>query len=76
VPGDESQDGDGRIYTVTGIAEDQVVVDGNHPLAGERVWFRCRVTGVREATEEELRHGHAHGEHAPEDEADAGSDGR
>jgi FKBP-type peptidyl-prolyl cis-trans isomerase SlyD len=76
VPGDESQDGDGRIYTVTGIAEDQVVIDGNHPLAGERVWFRCRVTGVRAATDEELRHGHAHGEHAPEDEAPAGDDRR
>ena len=69
VPGDESREGDGHIYTVTGIAEDQVVVDGNHPFAGERVWFRCRVTDVRAATEEELRHGHAHGEHAPEDEA-------
>ena len=68
VPGDEPQESDGRIYTVTGIAEDQVVVDGNHPFAGERVWFRCRVTGVRAATDEELRHGHAHGEHAPEDE--------
>ena len=68
VPGDESQEGDGRIYTVTGIADDQVVVDGNHPLAGERVWFRCKVTDVRPATGDELRHGHAHGEHAPEDE--------
>lgn len=72
VPGEESPDGDGRIYTVTGIADEQVVVDGNHPLAGERVWFRCRVEGVRPATEDELRHGHAHGEHAPEDDARAG----
>jgi FKBP-type peptidyl-prolyl cis-trans isomerase SlyD len=76
VPGDESQESDGRIYTVTGIAEDQVVVDGNHPFAGERVWFRCRVTDVRAATEEELRHGHAHGEHAPEDEAPVEDDRR
>jgi FKBP-type peptidyl-prolyl cis-trans isomerase SlyD len=68
VPGDEGDEGDGRIYTVTGIAEDQVVVDGNHPFAGERVWFRCTVTGVRQATDDELRHGHAHGEHAPEDD--------
>jgi FKBP-type peptidyl-prolyl cis-trans isomerase SlyD len=59
-----------RIYTVTGIAEDQVVVDGNHPLAGERVWFRCTVKEVRPASEEELRHGHAHGEHAPEAQDD------
>jgi len=67
VPGEGAED-DGRIYTVTGIAEDQVVVDANHPFAGERVWFRCTVTGVRPATDDELRHGHAHGEHAPEDE--------
>lgn len=68
VPGDEASGDDARIYTVTGIADEQVVVDGNHPLAGERVWFRCTVREVREATEEELRHGHAHGEHAPEGE--------
>ena len=68
VPGDEASGDAARIYTVTGIADEQVVVDGNHPLAGERVWFRCTVREVREATEEELRHGHAHGEHAPEGE--------
>jgi len=38
------------------------VVDGNHPLAGERLWFRCKVSGVRAATAEELRHGHVHGD--------------
>lgn len=63
VPGDESG-ADARIYTVTGIADDQVVVDGNHPLAGERLWFKCVVRAIRPATEEELRHGHAHGEPA------------
>jgi FKBP-type peptidyl-prolyl cis-trans isomerase SlyD len=57
-----------RIYTVTDIAEDKVVVDANHPLAGERILFRCSVTDVRPASDEELRHGHAHGEHAPEEE--------
>ncbi|MBK7660512.1 MAG: peptidylprolyl isomerase [Betaproteobacteria bacterium] len=76
VPGDETQEGDGRIYTVTGIADEQVVVDGNHPLAGERLWFRCRVTDVRPATADEIRHGHAHGEHAPEDEAQDVDDDR
>ena len=65
VPG-EAPSEDLRVYTVTGIADDKVVVDGNHPLAGERVWFRCTVRGIRPATAEELRHGHAHGEHAPE----------
>ena len=64
----EAPSEDLRVYTVTGIADDKVVVDGNHPLAGERVWFRCPVREVRPATAEELRHGHAHGEHAPENE--------
>jgi len=67
VPGGEPSD-DPHIYAVTDIADEQVVVDGNHPLAGERVWFKCTVTQVRAASQEELRHGHAHGEHAPESE--------
>jgi FKBP-type peptidyl-prolyl cis-trans isomerase SlyD len=50
------------IYTVTDIAEDKVVVDGNHPLAGQTLDFACTVTAVRAATEEELEHGHVHGE--------------
>jgi len=49
------------IYTVTDIADDKVVVDGNHPLAGLSLVFNCTVTEVREATEEELAHGHVHG---------------
>ncbi|MGE0358503.1 MAG: peptidylprolyl isomerase [Burkholderiales bacterium] len=65
VPG-EAPSEDLRVYAVTAIADDRVVVDGNHPLAGERVWFRCTVKEIRAATQEELRHGHAHGEHAPE----------
>ena len=69
VPGEEAS-GEFRVYTVTGIADDKVVIDGNHPLAGERVWFKCPGREVRPASDEELRHGHAHGEHAPEgDEA-------
>lgn len=51
------------LYTVTDIAEDKVVVDGNHPLAGERLLFKCVVAEVREATKDEIQHGHAHGDH-------------
>lgn len=51
-----------RIYTVTDIASDKVVVDANHPYAGERVWFSCSVKEVRKATPDELRHGHPHGD--------------
>jgi FKBP-type peptidyl-prolyl cis-trans isomerase SlyD len=60
VPGeDESQS---RIYTVTDVTDEAVVVDGNHPLAGERLWFKCSVADVRRATPEEIEHGHPHGE--------------
>ncbi len=51
------------IYTVTDIADGQVVVDGNHPLAGERLLFKCTVADIRIATTEETSHGHPHGAH-------------
>jgi FKBP-type peptidyl-prolyl cis-trans isomerase SlyD len=51
------------VYTVTDIAEDKVVVDGNHPLAGKALDFNCTIAGVRPATQEELSHGHVHGPH-------------
>ena len=60
VPGDDEDAA--RIYTVTDIAADKVVVDANHPYAGERVWFSCSVKEVRKATPDELRHGHPHGD--------------
>ncbi len=61
--GSSEESGDSRIYTVTDIAEDKVVVDGNHPLAGQTVVFSCTVTEVRAASKEELAHGHVHGAH-------------
>ena len=51
------------VYTVTDVAEDKVVVDGNHPLAGKALDFNCTVAGVRAATQEEMSHGHVHGPH-------------
>lgn len=51
------------VYTVTDIADDKVVVDGNHPLAGRALDFECTIASVRSATPEEVRHGHAHGPH-------------
>jgi FKBP-type peptidyl-prolyl cis-trans isomerase SlyD len=51
------------IYTVTDVAADKVVVDGNHPLAGKALDFSCTVSAVRAATAEELSHGHVHGAH-------------
>ena len=61
--GAQGEDDDWVVYTVTDIAEKQVVVDGNHPLAGQRLFFKCVVADVRVATKEELTHGHAHGDH-------------
>lgn len=47
---------------ITGIEGDEVIVDGNHMLAGQNLKFHVEVIGVREATAEELEHGHVHGE--------------
>jgi len=51
------------IFTVTEIADDKVVLDGNHPLAGMALRFELSVIDVRAATEEEIAHGHVHGAH-------------
>lgn len=51
------------IFTVTDIAEDKVVLDGNHPLAGMALRFTLNVADVRAATDEEIAHQHVHGEH-------------
>ncbi|WP_158774621.1 FKBP-type peptidyl-prolyl cis-trans isomerase [Cobetia sp. L2A1] len=50
------------MVTVTKVEGDTVVVDGNHPLAGETLNFDVQITEVREASAEELEHGHVHGE--------------
>lgn len=46
---------------VTEVNEDGVVIDANHPLAGQTLHFAVEVLGVRAATTEELAHGHVHG---------------
>jgi len=51
------------LYTVTDIADGKVVVDGNHPLAGQSLRLQCRVEEVRKASDEEVAHGHVHGPH-------------
>jgi FKBP-type peptidyl-prolyl cis-trans isomerase SlyD len=52
--GDDDDDEDVLIYRVTEIADDKVVLDGNHPLAGMALIFTCTVTAVRPATADEI----------------------
>jgi FKBP-type peptidyl-prolyl cis-trans isomerase SlyD len=62
----EGSSEDGRhhlLYTVTDIADGKVVVDGNHPLAGQSLRIDCTVREVRPALPEEIAHGHVHGPH-------------
>lgn len=59
---DDNED-ETTIFTVTDIADDKVVLDGNHPLAGMALRFALNVTEVRAATVEEIEHQHVHGAH-------------
>ncbi len=57
----QGPDGDMLVVTVTDIIDDNVVVDANHPLAGKSLNFDVSVVSVRDASAEELEHGHVHG---------------
>ncbi|QLY29642.1 FKBP-type peptidyl-prolyl cis-trans isomerase [Nocardia huaxiensis] len=57
----EAPDGDAQIVTVVGVDGDDVIIDANHPLAGQRLHFKVKVVGIRDATAEEIAHGHPHG---------------
>ncbi|MFW5658097.1 MAG: FKBP-type peptidyl-prolyl cis-trans isomerase [Bacteroidota bacterium] len=46
------------------LEKEHVVMDFNHPLAGEALFFSGEITAIREATEEELQHGHVHDSHS------------
>jgi len=50
-----------HIATVTAVKDDIITVDMNHPLAGETLHFDVEVMDIREASKEELEHGHVHG---------------
>lgn len=58
----QAQDNSGHAYTVyvSEIQDDGVLLDFNHPLAGETLHFQTKIAGLRPATDEELSHGHAH----------------
>ena len=59
----EDSDGDPISFNVLAIEGDQVLVDFNHPLAGEELEFDVKVLSIRDATPEELEHGHSHDGH-------------
>jgi len=63
MPDGAGPDDEALIFTVTDIADDKVVLDGNHPLAGMALRFELEVVEVRAATDEETQHGHVHGAH-------------
>ncbi len=50
-----------RLFTVKAVVGDMVTLDGNHPLADQTLNFDVNIVSVREATSEELEHGHVHG---------------
>ena len=60
----EGDDNSGEviIYTVTDITEDKVVVDGNHPWAGEKIIFKAEIKDIRLANDKEVGHKHADGD--------------
>lgn len=73
---DAEDDDNAHIFTITDIAGDKVVLDGNHPLAGIALRFSLTVEDVRAASDEEVAHGHVHGvhghQHDDDDEDDEG----
>ncbi len=50
-----------QVVTITEVGLESITVDGNHPLAGVGLNFAVEVMDVRQATEDELSHGHVHG---------------
>lgn len=58
----EAQDPNGQMQriVVKKVEGDMVIVDANHPLAGVELNFDVSIVSVREATEEEISHGHVH----------------
>jgi FKBP-type peptidyl-prolyl cis-trans isomerase SlyD len=59
----QGPEGHTLVVTVVKVEEDSITVDGNHPLAGVQLNFEVKVMDVREATREEITHGHVHGPH-------------
>lgn len=61
-PGMQFSNNQGGVVTVTQVGLDSITVDGNHPLAGVLLNFSVEIMEVRNATNEEITHGHVHGQ--------------
>lgn len=59
----DAHSGEAVDVVIAEVNESNVLLDFNHPLAGEELHFQVKVVGLRPATPEELAHGHAHGNH-------------
>lgn len=68
----QMQDEHGEVLDarISEVSNDVITLDFNHPLAGKELTFKVTVVELREATEEELAHGHVHSEEFEEDEDD------
>ena len=58
----QTQEGETMDARITSVAPDSVRLDFNHPLAGKELHFSVKVNDIREATAEEIAHGHVHGQ--------------
>ncbi|MBT8130462.1 MAG: peptidylprolyl isomerase [Gammaproteobacteria bacterium] len=56
----QGPNGEMLVVTVMQVEEEHVIVDGNHPLAGVELNFDVKIIDVRDASEEEVEHGHVH----------------
>ncbi len=56
-----SPEGQEIVVTVVAVDDDNITVDGNHPLAGVTLHFEVKIVEIRDASAEELEHGHVHG---------------
>jgi FKBP-type peptidyl-prolyl cis-trans isomerase SlyD len=57
----QSESGEELVAYIADLRPEEVLLDLNHPLAGETLFFEVKIAGLRLATSEELAHGHAHG---------------
>jgi FKBP-type peptidyl-prolyl cis-trans isomerase SlyD len=56
----DNESGDSMRAYIKDIDTDSVILDFNHPLAGETLYFHVKIADLRTATDEELTHGHVH----------------